>query len=450
MVSGGVRARGAISGGLARFRVKGGVARNVAVLAGSTAVGQLLVVAASPALTRLYTPDSFGILAAYIAVVTVLAPVANGRFDLAVPLPAEDQRAADVLGAALLTAVVTALLVAVAALTLGPALALRAGRPELAGYLWLVPLGLFGAAVYQAAAAWAVRLREFGSIARTRLSQSVLMTAVQLGGGVLGLGTVALLVGDALGRAGGSLALARTAWARDRVVLAGVRWPGVRAAVSRYRRFPLVSSGSAFLNVLGLQLPLVLFAVLYGPHVAGLLALGQRVIGMPSRLVGQAIGQVYLGEAARLARSDPEGMERLFWRTSARLAMLGALPIALVGLVAPWAFGWVFGAEWVQAGSYVRWLTPMFAAQFVLSPVSQSAAILERQGIQLASDALRTVMVAAAIVVPWWSGQPAATTVAWYAAAMFVSYLYYFEMYRRLVREAGLSPAVAGTDPVDA
>ncbi|MBC7345458.1 MAG: lipopolysaccharide biosynthesis protein, partial [Clostridia bacterium] len=51
---------------------KSSFARNVAVLAGGTAVGQAIVVLASPILTRLYTPGDFGVLAVYSSLLGIL------------------------------------------------------------------------------------------------------------------------------------------------------------------------------------------------------------------------------------------------------------------------------------------------------------------------------------------------------------------------------------------
>jgi O-antigen/teichoic acid export membrane protein len=425
---------GSAAARLNRLLPRGRLARSIALLAGSTAVGQGVVIAASPLLTRLYTPGEMGLLAVYMSIVLLLMPVASGRYDLAVPLPRRSVTAANLLAVSLLFAVCLSAALALASLAFGRPLLRALGSPELGPHLWLVPLGLLAAACYQSVSAWAVRVGEFGRLARTRLSQAVLMVLVQVAGGALGGGAAVLLMGDALGRAGGTGGLARLAWSRDRASLSRVRWRHMRAAAHRYRHFPMLSSGSALLNTAGLQLPALLFAAFYGPQVAGWLILGQRVIGIPSRLVGQAIGQVYMGEAARLAREAPAQMLPLFNRLMRRLLLVGGVPVVLVGLAAPPLFGTVFGDAWHPAGVYVRLLTPMFVAQIVVSPLSQSAALLERQGVQLVADALRTAAVLAAVVVPSLLGWSAAASVAAYSVCMLITYLGYLQMYRQLLR----------------
>jgi O-antigen/teichoic acid export membrane protein len=415
---------------------RGRFARSVALLAGSTAVGQAILVAASPLLTRYYTPGEFGVLAVHIAIVTLLTPLATGRYELAVPLPGDDVEAADVLALALACTAAFALLVGGVGWVAGGPITHALKVPALGRYVWVVPMALLGAGAYQVASAWAIRVREFGRIAGTRVTQSAWQAVVQVGGGLLAVGPLGLLLGDALGRTGGTLNLARLAWRRDRAALTRATPAGMRRMAARYRDFPVFSSGAALLNSAGLQLPPLLFAALYDPTVAGLMGLAQAVVGMPSRLVGQAIAQVFMGEAARLVREDPARLEALFLKLSRRLLLGGGVAIVLIGALAPPLFALFFGARWHQAGVYVRWLAPMFMAQIVVSPLSQATAVLERQRLQLVADALRTVAVTASVALPWALGWSATAAVASYSLFMLVTYVGFFEMYRRILRHA--------------
>jgi len=47
-----------------------------------------------------------------------------------------------------------------------------AGVPQLADYLWLLPVALLGGGVYQCLSYWAIRRQDFRRLARTRLAQA--------------------------------------------------------------------------------------------------------------------------------------------------------------------------------------------------------------------------------------------------------------------------------------
>ena len=76
---------------------KSSFSRNVATLASGTIIAQAIPVAISPILTRLYTPDDFGILALLMSIVAVFSSVVTAKYDLALLLPKKDDEALKVL-----------------------------------------------------------------------------------------------------------------------------------------------------------------------------------------------------------------------------------------------------------------------------------------------------------------------------------------------------------------
>lgn len=397
--------------------------RNIGLLGGGTALGQLIALAASPLLTRLYTPEDFGYLALYTSVLSVLVVVADLRYSLAIPLPAEDEDALALLAISFAAILGGAVSIALVLWLGGQALAGLVGNAALIqrSWTWLLPLGLVGAAAYQALTYWAIRKRSFRQLAVTRLSQGLALVVAQVLLGVLRWGPLGLMVGDAVGRAAGVGALLRSL--RREADLHWLSWQRLRAVAVRYRRFPLLSSGSALLNSLGLYLPSVLLLAMYGATVAGWFALSQRIIAVPLRLIGTSVGQVYMGEAARLARDDRPALRRLFRLSTWRLFLLTIAPAGLLALFAPSLFAWVFGSDWLEAGRYTQVLVIVFVAQMSVATLSQTLNVLERQDLQLFWDAGRL----ASLLLLFWlaanQGWSAYQTVAGYGVVMTAGYV---------------------------
>lgn len=402
--------------------------RSVAVLAGGTAAGQAIVVLSSPILTRLYTPEDFGVLAVYVSILSILVVVASLRYELAIPLPKHDDIAANLLVFSLAIVFGVGMLSGVVVWLFGDQLVSWTNAPAMKPYLWLLPLSLVGAGTYQVLNYWAIRRRAFFHVARTRLYQGVAQVFTQVLLGLTKFGPGGLLLGDVVGRAGGSGTLAALAFKRDAELFKRISIGGIKLAAVRYRRFPLLSSGSSLLNSAGLQLPAILLAAFYGPQVAGWFALGQRVVGVPAVLIGRAVAQVYIGEAARFARESPAELHRLFSATAKRLFFVGIVPIALLMLGGPLFFELVFGANWSEAGNYLRILGAMFLVQFVVAPLSQTLNVLERQDLQLVWDAGRLVLVVGTIVAAYLLDFPAAVAIAVYGVGMILAYLSLFSI----------------------
>lgn len=354
---------------------------DVAKLSFGTLGGRLVMIAALPVITRLYSPGDFALLSVYLAIVNTVAVAACFRLEIAIPLAGSTGDAANLLGLSLVAALIVATVVAVPALIVPERVAGMLGQPALAPYLWMVPLTILVAAGYSALQYWATRARRFGTIARTRVAQSVSGVTVILGLGWVGIAPFGLLLGNFLNIGGGVVRLAAEARLRDRDTLRTVSMAGMRDALRTYRRYPLYSTPEAIANVAGLQVPIILIASLADAE-AGFLLLAMQAMFVPMRLLGSSVSQVYMSRA-------PEELaaERLAPFTLGimrRLVQIGVGPLVFASIVAPTLFPLIFGPEWARSGEIVAWIVPWIALQFIVSPVSMAIFVRGWQSVMLA------------------------------------------------------------------
>jgi O-antigen/teichoic acid export membrane protein len=406
----------------------------VGILAGSTAFAQAIALAALPLATRLYTPSDFGLLVVFLSSAALIQVGSSLCFPRAIPLPTVERTALALAALSLLILAAFTGLTALGLFLAGDRLLgwLQAG--ELAPYAWVVPLGLLAIGGQEILSMLAVRQKSFGAIARSKVHQSLGTVTAQSALGFVHLGAIGLLLGDVAGRLAGIVALLRRLAGTNRADWAGLRWTEIAAAASQYRRFAILSTPSAFLNRAAASLPLFLMAAVFGPEAAGWLAFSERALRTPMALLGQSVAQVYLGEAARLRSDDPAGLYRLFCRTAWRMLWIGLGPIGLTVVVAPGLFAAVFGDEWRQAGVFAQFLGAAMLLEFVVSPLSQTLNVLERQDLQLAWDLLLFGSTAGAIAACCMAGLSASATVLTYAGALSAVYLVQILLLRAVLR----------------
>lgn len=381
--------------------------RGMMILTSGAAASQLIVLAASPVVTRLYPPEQFGVLAVYTGTLGIITVVASLRYQLAIPLPATDGSAANLLALSLvITAIVTLLTGSLVAL-FGADLVAWANAPELAPYLWLLPVGVFLAGSYQIFSYWAVRKSAFGPLARTKLQQNTGMVAAQIGLGMFHIGPLGLLLGQIVGQAAGLFRLARLALSGNRDDLSRIRAARMIQRARRYRRFPLYLSAAGLLNTTGSQLPLILYSSMFSPAVAGLFLIAYRIVTRPMSLVSDSVRDVFFAGAAQARRDGSLG--GLTLRAFRGLVRVGVAPTVLLALAAPELFAVVFGERWTEAGRYVQWMIPWLLASFIVSPLTILNAILERQRAGLLFQiALLAAKLGGLFVGARWFGSPIA------------------------------------------
>lgn len=364
--------------------------RSVALIAAGTMLGQGVMLLSLPLLTRLYTPDTFGLMAVFLGVLVPLNAVASLRYEVAIALPRDESTAQKLLVIALVLVLVFTSVLGLVVYSVAPDLLRGTDLAALIPFLWLLPVSFLGGGLYHALSYYAIRQQRFGAIAWSKVTQGVGQASAQVGLGLLGLGLGGLLVGIVVRFWGGTGALLKQLWRE----MKSWSWRPERRDLLRimttYRRFPLLSSWATLIQVGSTHLPAIMLAVLYGPLAAGWFSLGQRVLEAPITLLAKSASQVYIGEASATIRQRPDNLHDLYKTTLWRQLKLGLPLMVFVMLPAPWIFPLVFGNDWQTTGVYVQLLSLMFLLQFLAQTVGiETLTLLEHQGWHLLIEATR-------------------------------------------------------------
>lgn len=345
------------------------------VLSG-TVIAQAIPVAMSLALTRLYTPSDLGGLAFYVSFVTIAGVISTGRYELAIHPAKRDREAFDVTLVAISLAIAS-IFVTVAGLLLYRGSHGHSGRLDDLGPLLLVlPFSVGLAGVAQGLVYWNNRRLQYRRIAASRVAQSSVMGGVQIVAGMGHAGAFGLISGYVAGQLTASLVLLKKTFV-DAKAFASQRTPGrVRAAARRFASYPKYMIPGHVANVTSSQLPVLLLGLWYGPAIAGSYALAERVLVLPTSVVGSAIGDVFRQEASNQYHANGECRE-LFLRAVRRLAFIALIPLTLAVTLAPTVFPIVFGPSWYEAGRITSLLGFMVFFQLVSSPLSQTVLLAD-------------------------------------------------------------------------
>lgn len=412
--------------------------RSVATLASATAGGQLVLVLASPLLTRLYTPEQFGVLAIFSSMLGVIVVVSSLRYELAIPLPRSQQNGESLLSIALGINVLCAALVLVLVAWLRASVAELTGVPSLVGFLWLLPIAVLCMGSYRSLSFWAVRKKDYKRIAKTKISQSISNVAIQVSGGFLGLGALGLLLGQIAGQAVGVMRLGRGLTLSALFLSKGARRSRARVLVRKYNRFPKYDVPAAFINTVGNELPQLMFTALFNPAIAGFYLLAQRVLASPLNLVGQAVAQVLYGNAGEAIAAGKLGI--IVSRVVLTLTALVLLPSLVIFFWGDELFALIFGENWREAGQVAAILMLGISAQFVYSPISLTLLAMEGQHINLGLNLAMILLRGLGIYWGWLQGDALLAVLGFSIAGFFTYISGVFFVVLRASKFSGRSP----------
>lgn len=371
------------------------VFRGMAILSLGSGLARGIGVGSIPLLTRLYSPEDFGVLAVFTAIVSLLAPILTLRYVLAMPLPRHDGVAINLMALSLLLMICITGVMTIALWHFAPLFLGLLSVESIAPWWWLILLGIVAAAGYELMTYWAMRVRNYKVIAFTNVWQSVIGSIVKIVLGLFSIQQVGLLFGHVVGNGGGVMVL----WRRFADSFY-TNWKYIRPSIMRkvawrYRGFAFYRVPSQFLLVFSSQAPVLLVTLIYDSNTTGQLALALMAVTLPVALFGRTTAKAFYSEASRLGPKQPHAIRAMLFAVIKRLAAIAVAPALILMIFGDKLFPLVFGANWELAGVFSSNLALFIFFQFLQAPVAHVFYIFDKQRSLLVLNIQRTVLIVA-------------------------------------------------------
>ena len=402
--------------------------RAISLLVGGAAIAHLITALSLPIISRLYSPEEFGVLAVFNSVVAITAIAACLRFDIAVPLPEDEAEGFNLLVLSFLVAASVSVLIGIVLFLFYEPIVLFSRQPNLGYGLWLVPFAVFFTASSSALQNWCVRQKAFSAIAQSRIAQSGGASAIQFLGALHHFGPIALMLGSMCNSGAGVLILGPRIFRYFSKNI--VSWRRIKSLAVHYKAFPRYSAIESFLNIAAMQLPIIMISSMVAGKEAGYLLLAISVLQAPMALFGVAVGQVYLSHAPGEERSGT--LSTFTIETTRLLVKAGVGPLLAAGCIAPFIFPPIFGEGWGRAGVILAWMTPWFIMQFITSPVSMALIVTGHQRRAMLLQLMNFILRPLSVLIFWIVGSGWITEA--YAVSGFLVYFIYFAVVSRTIR----------------
>lgn len=358
---------------------EGSFTKNVLMITGGTVFAQGLSIVLSPVITRIYTPEDYGILTIYVAILGMINLLGALSYDSAIPIADDDEKAFSVLILCLsILLVVTVVLILVLNISGEYFLGLFKAE-QILEYAYFIPIGFFLTGLYTVVSKWAFRKRDYRSITITKYSQSLVGNGTKISYRLVNSGSAGLILGNVLSQSAGILTLIKPHVPEFKKLMGKVNHQELIALSKRYIRFPLYTAPGLFVLSVSGQLPTIFMSSLYGANIVGLYGLARSITFLPMTVIGKSVQDVFYGEAANIGKTNPARIKDLSNKLLKKLMILGGIPMLTLVLFGPLLFSIVFGIDWEMAGVFARLLSIEVFFHFIFHPISTVFSIFEQQ-----------------------------------------------------------------------
>jgi O-antigen/teichoic acid export membrane protein len=373
--------------------------RNSLTLFGGTGIAQLIPILVSPILTRIYTPSEFGTFAIFISLGSMASIPVTGKYDLAIILPKDRNRAIHLVVLAFGLTTIVSLLLMILIYIFHPLLQ-NFIHPDTLQYIYLIPLASFFIGCTEVYKNWSNRESKYKEIAISNVARSLTRELSTVSISVFYKSTLVLIAGTILGQIVSTLYFYfsnKTLVNFD--ILKSINFNNLKSVAKEYKKFPIVTVGHSFLNVFSAEVVIVVLAYFFTSITTGLYSLAKRAVLIPSALISGAVGRPFYEKLVFLKNNEPERVYSFLKKTIGLLMLISLVPSLVLVAFAPQLFGFVFGEEWIVAGTYTQILIPFFFIRFVGSIVSFVVLVFEKQGLAFKIELIQTVLRVVALII---------------------------------------------------
>lgn len=331
------------------------IAGEAATLVSGNVLAQVITLAAYFVLTRIYTPDDYGLFNIFYSYMEVLIIFSTCKYELAIVVADDEHEASAVARFALrLNALVSILLLTVA-LALWLSDALPGNFAQLGWMVLLIPPMVFFSGTSRVYSFLYNRFHRYAQIAFSDNVNAGSGAVIKVMLGLLGFSASGLPVGTVLGKAISNLSY--------RLRLHSFHLPVPTAeerkkAASKYRNFPCFVATKDLVNTFSSNLPFLWAALYFNRAEVGLFGLALTFTLQPVNILSAAFERVLYARTTEAVRHRLPAMRML--SRFLMLLLAAALPLCILAwFLAEPVFVFCFGDRWQGCGVFVQALLPL-------------------------------------------------------------------------------------------
>ncbi len=339
-----------------------------------TTIAQAIPVLVSPILTRLYTPEEFGVFSLFTSIVSVIYVISTGRFEIAIPLPKDELDALSILLMALILLIFICILVTVIIIIFQPYLFNIFNIEASSFWFYIIPVAILFNGIYQILNNWNIRYSNFKYLSISKVIQSATVATFNIAIGYSKIYSFGLIIGSILGLLFSVLYIFSHSKEVVKLVRYNVSNIDFYKVFYTYNHILIFNMPQSFFNILSSNIPVLLFSKYYTSDKVGYYSFANKLLMMPANIFSSAYAQVFF---KRLNDVRDDKVERVYLvkNTIFKILFISLPFFIFIFIYSEDIFSIVFGLEWAVAGLYAKFLIPMFYFRLVGSVVSMSTLV---------------------------------------------------------------------------
>ncbi|HDG2488663.1 TPA: type 8 capsular polysaccharide synthesis protein Cap8K [Staphylococcus aureus] len=382
----------------------------------SSGIAQVILIITTPIITRLYSPTEFGEFTIFSNIAMILIPIINARYDLLI-VNTKNDRSANILSQ------ISFLISLLILLILIPIFAISA---------WLYPnfildfifiiIMLFLVSLTNIFTNYLNKERKYKVLSLINVFRAGSIALLQIIFGLLALGSLGLIIGFSLSYIAGITLGYKTFKKHFNIVRDKEE---TKALFLENKNQLVYSTPSILLNSLSFSVVVFFIGILYTNTEVGIYGMAIRVLGIPVTIISLGLSKIFMQQANDYY-IEYGNFRNLLLKFSSILVIVSIILYVPLYLFSEELVNILLGHSWVDAITVIKIVIPLFVIRLIVSTVSLSVIVLQKQQLELILQALFLIGTTATFVISKMLNLTFLNFVSINTVVLIVSYMIFF------------------------
>ena len=341
--------------------------KNVSMLASGTGLSQVITILVAPLLTRLFMPEDYGFFAIFISIVAILSVLATCRYEMAIILPRKSRDGEEIYLLSVLIAFTMSIFIFFIIFFFSENINLYIGFTESSYLIYLIPLFVLFTGMGLSNDFFLNRNKDYSSMSYLKISQSLSIATVTLILGYFSFGVYGLVLGNLIGMLIFVIAGIFFSSKFFNLNLLNINFLRLRILFKENIDFLRYGTPAGIVGVSAYQSFFIFSGIHFGSYILGLFYLVERIVGLPSSIIGNSFGQVFYQRVSKIKINESFTEVRNFL---VGLTIISILIHLCIYLLLYYFLAPIFGNEWTGAIEFVKYFILIGSFSFIFAPLS--------------------------------------------------------------------------------
>jgi O-antigen/teichoic acid export membrane protein len=373
--------------------------KNVSTLMTGTALSQFVPVLISPILTRIYTPDDFGLLSVFLSYSMIISTMVTGKYEMAIMLPKSEKDAINLGGLATLLTVLFSSGFLILIILFRNSIAFIPGAEKINKWMILLPIS-FGLVAYgNILNYWLSRNKEFNILTKGKIFQTISSSGLNIGLGIFNPVPFFLILSNIISQSINSLYLTFVIIKNHRKLFQYLSLKQFKSNGKKYIKFPLYDIPNSLSYSISTQGMNLFFSKFFGDIILGYFSMVQRILITPFSFISLSFTQVFFEKMSDIYNNNPPEFNKYLRKAQDRLIIYLFVPFFLFVFLSRYIITFIFGMEWGEMYKYIFILSPMIFFNLTTSPYTYIFKIINKQEVALIINILRMILLISVVII---------------------------------------------------